>query len=168
MNWESISAISEFVAALAVIVSLIYLAAQVRSGADTFKTSLRDSAFTSLMEYNYAILADPDLSWIFQKGMRDFASLDEQQRARAIHVFYAFFKLFENMYLHYLSGSIDADIWKTNSKVLFAFAAFPGGQGYLEERLPIFDPRYQQLLKKIERVESKSDDFMTGVYSTEA
>ena len=67
MSWDSVSAVSEVVAAIAVVVSLIYIAAQVRSGAESFKTTLRDSSFTSLMEYNYAIIADEDLAWIFQK-----------------------------------------------------------------------------------------------------
>ena len=167
MSWDSVSAISQVVAAIAVVVSLLYISAQVRSGAESFKTTLRDSSFTSLMEYNYAILADENLAWIFQKGMRNLDDLSEKQQARALHVFYAFFKLWENIYLHYLAGSIEESVWKNNSRVLFAYGAMPGAQSYLQERMTIFEPRFQQLLKGIEPTEIHSADLMKGLYKTE-
>lgn len=58
--------------------------------------------------------------------MRDLDTLTEAQQARAVHVFYAFFKLWENIYLHYLTGSIDDTVWKYNSEVLFAYGSLPG------------------------------------------
>ena len=167
MSWDSVSAISQVVAAIAVVVSLVYISAQVRSGAESFKTNIRDSSFTSLMEYNYAILADEELAWVFQKGMRNLDDLSETQQARALHVFYAFFKLWENIYLHYLAGSVDDSVWKNNSKVLFAYGAMPGAQGYLRERMTIFEPRFQQLLKGMEPSETLSEDLIKGPYETE-
>ena len=166
MSWDSVSAVSEVIAAIAVVISLIYISAQVRSGAETFKTTFRDSSFSSLMEYNYAILADEDLAWIFHKGMRNLDQLSEIQLARALHVFYAFFKLWENIYLHYLAGSVDDSVWKNNSKVLFTYGAMPGAQNYLRERMSIFEPRYQQLLKGIEPTMSTSEDLLNSVYDS--
>ena len=158
MSWDSVSAISQVIAAIAVVVSLIYIAAQVRSGASTFKTGLRDSSFASLMEYNYAILADPELAWIFQRGFRNIDALDERQRARALHTFYAFFKLWENIYLHYLEGVVEEPVWRHNSNVLLYYAAMPGAQFYLRERLAIFEPRFGELLKQIEPIEPAAMD----------
>ena len=153
MNWDAIAAISEFVAAIAVVISLIYLAVQVRSGSKTFKTSLRDSTLISLMEWNYSMLAEKDLAWIFQQGARDFDSLDEKDRARATHVFYSFFKLFENIYLHYLDKSVDEEIWLRNRQMLFAYASQPGARYYFNSRMPVFDPRFQELLRTMEAAE---------------
>jgi hypothetical protein len=55
MNWEAITAVSELVAAIAVVISLIYIAVQVRSGANAFRTSIRDTSFHALMGFNYAL-----------------------------------------------------------------------------------------------------------------
>jgi len=60
VNWEAVATISHLVAAIAVVVSSIYLAVQVRAGSATFKTSLRDSTFISLMELNHALLGDKE------------------------------------------------------------------------------------------------------------
>ena len=167
MSWDSVSAVSEVIAAIAVVISLIYISAPERTCAESFKTTLRDSSFSSLMEYNYAILADEDLAWIFHKGMRSLDELSETQQARALHVFYAFFKLWENIYLHYLAGSVDDSVWMNNSKVLFAYGAMPGAQRYLRERMQIFEPRFQQLLKGIEPTVSTSGDVLNSIYEPE-
>jgi hypothetical protein len=168
MGWDAVSAISQVIAAIAVVISLIYIAAQVRSGAESFKTTLRDSSFTSLMEYNYAILADENLAWVFQEGMRDLGALSEAQQARAVHAFYAFFKVWENIYLHYLAGFVDDSVWKNNSRVLFAYGALPGAQQYLRGRMPIFEQRFQELLLGPKPVASPSGDIAEALYRTEA
>ena len=66
MNWEAIGAVGETVGAIAVIISLVYLALQVRSGTRALKTENRDSSFQSLMEFNYILVGDSDLAYLFQ------------------------------------------------------------------------------------------------------
>ncbi len=48
MNWEAIGAIGELLGAMAVVISLVYVASQVKSGTQALKTTTRDSAFHSL------------------------------------------------------------------------------------------------------------------------
>ena len=153
MNWEAIGTVAELVGAIAVVISLIYLASQLRSSSRAFKTSLRDTALKSLMEWNYNMLADPDLGWIFQKGIKDFDSLEERDRARLIHVLFSFFKVFENIYLHYLEGSVDKDVWEQNYKLLSLYASQPGAKNYWNSRYETFHPRFQHLLDLMEQPE---------------
>jgi hypothetical protein len=44
MNWDAITAIAELIGAAAVVLSLIYLAIQVRTGARALQTTMRDSS----------------------------------------------------------------------------------------------------------------------------
>ena len=150
MNWEAIAALSELVAAIAVVVTLIYIALQVRSGASAFKTSLRDSTYHALVEWNYVIIADESLARIFQQAVGDWDSIEDRERARAFHTMYTFFKLFENMYLHYLDGLVEEKTWASNKQVLFLYGTQPGAQNYLDLRMPMFDPEYQKLLQAMD------------------
>jgi hypothetical protein len=149
MNWDAITAIAELIGAAAVVLSLIYLAIQVRTGARALQTTMRDSSFHALTEYNLYLISDPDLPWEFHEGCRDNDALNEKQKARFVHTAYAFFKLFENLYLHYLDGSVRADAWEYNCKILVAYAAQPGAQSYIRARLPIFEPRFRQYLEAL-------------------
>lgn len=148
MNWDAIGSLAELIGAAAVVVSLIYLSFQVRSGTRELRTNTRDLAFQKLMEFNYYVMSDPDLAWIFQSGCRDFQSLEEKERARLVHAMYSFFKMFENIYLHYLDKSVDEEVWVHNSPMLLAYASQPGAQFYLSHRREIFDPRFWDFLEK--------------------
>jgi hypothetical protein len=145
MNWTSITAISEVIGTLAVVVSVMYLAIQVRSGANALKTTMRDNAFQMLQEWNYIVASDPDLPSIIARGSRNFESLDVKDRARFIHMMFSMYKAFERLYLHYLEGSIDEGIWLQNKYFLASYLHQPGSRHYWEDRKGAFDTRFREV-----------------------
>jgi hypothetical protein len=163
MNWEAISAIGEIIGAIAVIISLVYLALQVRSGTRALKTENRDSSFQSLMEFNYSLVGDPDLAYIFQAGCHDFQGVEERERARLVHLLYSFFKMFEKMYLHYLEESVDKTVWIHNRSILFAYSTQPGAQHYLSHRRQIFDPRFLEVLESASSIETPGGHIVSNL-----
>ena len=153
MDWSKIEILLQIIGSLAVVVSVIYLAKQVKDGTKNLKTSMRNSSFNSLMDWNYAIMADSELAWIFQYGCKDFESMNKLQKARFVHVMYSFFKLFENIYLHYLDNSIPKDVWENNRKIFEAYLVTNGAQHYWELRRPIFHPKFQKYIEDIDTSE---------------
>jgi len=147
MNWDAIGAIAEAIGALAVVVSIVYLAVQIKSGTKTLRTTLRDSAFHDMQEWNYVLSSDEELSWIFKRGLRNPKDLNDKEMARFHHMMYSFYKLFENVYLHYLDGSIAKEAWEHNNEILFLYYAQNGAQEYWRDRREIFDPRFTELVE---------------------
>ena len=76
VNWEAISAIGQIVGAIAVVVSLIYLAKEVRSSARATRLasgrSMEASSFGCLNNSQ----SNPDLSELYYRGLHDFESLE--------------------------------------------------------------------------------------------
>ena len=163
MNWEAIGAVGETIGAIAVIISLIYLALQVRSGTRALKTGNRDSSFQSLIEFNNSLATDPDLGYIFQSGCHDYQSLEERERARLMHLLYSFFKIFEKIYLHYLEESVDKTVWIHNKSILFAYSTQPGAQYYLSHRKHIFDPRFLEVLESATSTETPAGHLINNL-----
>jgi hypothetical protein len=147
MNWDAFGAIGEVVAAVAVVVSLIYVSIQLRAGTKALQTTTRDSVFKSLQEWNLVCMGDPRLGWVFQDGARDFEGLGEEDRARFLHVMYSFYKVFENIYLHHLEGVVPLEIWEPNLRMLTAYATQPGCRTYWENRKAAFDPRFNSVME---------------------
>jgi hypothetical protein len=147
MAWELAASIAELIGAAAVVISLVYLAVQVRSATRELRTTTRDSAIQKFMEFNYCVMSDADPGWIFQAGCRDFRSLEEKDRTRLVHAMYSFFKMFENIYLHYLDRSVDEKVWPHNSPMLVAYASQPGAQFYLSHRREISTLGFGHFLK---------------------
>ncbi len=147
MNWEAFGATGELLGGTAVLISLIYVSLQVRAGRQALQTSTRDSVFRQLQEWNYVVMGDPILGDIFQRGAADLDSLDRVERARFAHSMYSFFKLFENIYLHHLDGSVPADLWEGNLPILELYGTQPGGCAYWIERRDAFDRRFVAVLE---------------------
>lgn len=161
MNWDAIGALANLIGAAAVVVSVLYLGRQIRTGTRELRSSTRDSSFHSLMEWNYYVMSDPELGWIFQSGCRDFGSLPEKERARLVHVMYSFFKMFENIYLHHLDGTIEDSVWTHNQPMLLAYAQLPGARYYLAHRRKIFDPRFWQFLEDCQPEDVPAGDLVS-------
>ena len=75
MNWDAISAVAEAIAAIAVIVSLLYLAIQVNQNTRALKSSgLQSARERFLMDLDQATGTQVDAE-IFRRGLNDFDSL---------------------------------------------------------------------------------------------
>ena len=148
---------------IAVIISLVYLAVQVRFGARALKATTRDSTFHYLMEWNYALMADPGLAHAWHRSCVDFSDADEHTRARMVHVMYSFFKMFENMFLHYRDGLIEEHVWQQNTGILKAYATSRGARYYLSHRRSIFDPAYVAFLDGLKEGEVSGGHVVSAV-----
>jgi hypothetical protein len=83
VNWEAISAIGQIVGALAVVISLIYVATEVRSGARATRIASERSLSDLFIRFVRHVAENPHLSELYYRGIRDFDSL-EGRRAGAL------------------------------------------------------------------------------------
>jgi hypothetical protein len=108
VNWEAISAIGQIVGAIAVVVSLIYLAREIRSNA----RSARLASVGSLNRCLAEIATHPHLAEVWNRGMRDLDSLEGAD----LHTFNAFimqlFYIFKELYYQHLEGHLDPRLWR--------------------------------------------------------
>ena len=95
MNWDAIGAVAELLAAIGVIVSLIYLAVQVRRNTHIQRAAnLRDIA-TELAMTIRCTAANPELASLVLRGLADLDALDPVERYRFDSYIYAFVANFE-------------------------------------------------------------------------
>ena len=81
MNWDAIGAIAETLGAVGVILTLAYLAVQIRQSGQATRsetTRVANDADAVML----AIAQDPDLATIFVSGLSDYRSLEPVERVR--------------------------------------------------------------------------------------
>ena len=111
MNWDAIGAVGEVVGASAVVLSLAYLAVQIRLQ----NRESRASTVTHLTEqWNSAALAvaqNGELAKVWTAGLRGEA-LPEDERARFFGLCSSVLHVTEGLYLQKIDGRLDPRIWK--------------------------------------------------------
>ena len=81
MSLEDLGNIGEFVAAVAVVVSLIYLAVQIGQNTRSLRASLADVHFRGVADWLSNVASNSELGKTFFVGLQQFDDLnDEEQR----------------------------------------------------------------------------------------
>ena len=106
MNWEAISAIGQVVGALAVVISLIYLAMQVRSSARETRRAAMRSTVDAITRLAHHVTDNADLAELRNRGFRDFESLDDTDRARFSAYMHSTFRVAEDVYYQHLDEHV--------------------------------------------------------------
>jgi hypothetical protein len=92
MNWEALGAIGEIVGAVAVVVTLGYLAVQIRQNTRSLRAAAVQEVVRSANEWSSLQVRDAKLSVIFAKGINDYSSLSAEQQAQFSHMLYVAFR----------------------------------------------------------------------------
>ena len=84
MNWEAIGAVGEILGALAVAVTLIYLARQTRENSRAVKASSAREVTLAESQWHGELARDPELKRIFMLSMQVPMRAPPFQQARAL------------------------------------------------------------------------------------
>jgi hypothetical protein len=82
MDITTLAAWGEFLGGIAVVISLIYLASQIRQNSKLLRASTATVTQQSTFGPNAMIVADPELSRIWWEGMADRSALSEAEQQR--------------------------------------------------------------------------------------
>jgi hypothetical protein len=114
MNWDAINTIIQIVGVLAVVITLIYLAAQVRQGNVFAKLQARQRMIEQQDNELYAQMEDPSITYASVKD----GPLTEEEQARLSLFLIAFLRQREWEWFQYKDGVIDRDAYKTYHEVI--------------------------------------------------
>ena len=104
MNWDAVGAVAELLGAIGVIVSLVYLAIQIRRNTRIQKrTNLGDIA-TELATTARCVATDPEIANLVLRGYADLDSLDPVERYRFDAFIYTYIANFERALLDARNG----------------------------------------------------------------
>jgi hypothetical protein len=139
--------IGEFLGSIAVLVSLVYLAIQVKRNTETARTSTYQSIVSEFSSLNHAMAGTPDLSILFVNAMENFATLRIEEKARMSQIFFVLFHNFENMFYQHYKGFLDDEVWIGWKRLMLTYHARPGFQTWWSVRSDTFSPLFVEFLR---------------------
>ena len=90
MSLNELANLGQIIGAIAVVVSLFYVAHQIRQNTYAVRSATVQTVHEHFAKWYHLVAADAALSQIVANGLRDYASLSEQERVRFIAAFMAF------------------------------------------------------------------------------
>jgi len=147
VNLETVNAVAQLIAATGVIVSLFYLAAQIRQNTKSQRSVVVDSLTSSLINLLGPQASDPKLTRAFASATEDWHGASEEDRIRAIAVLFALFKLFENAWFQQRQGTLDLQQWEGWKLYMLAYFHRPGVRTWWAMRRATFAPGFRAYLE---------------------
>ena len=142
MNWDAIGAVGEVLGAVGVIVTLVYLALQIRQNTQALRAASVDSMTNIANGIRTNLFSDPNVTAIYMRGLADIESLNDLERER--------FRLLMTNALWALWNSFaqaqlgDTQSWDAQKPLLQRFLSQPGGQWYWQTYKKEFSSDFQQ------------------------
>ena len=146
------------VGAIAVVISLIYLANQVRSNARETRLAAMRSTLDFLNRFTQQIAEHADLAELRSRGFKDFESLEGVDLARFGSHMHAMFRTMETVYYQHLEGHLDPRVWRGLEVVIREVNAQPGVQAWWRLRLHWFDEEFAKFINQQQQTETRHDD----------
>ena len=150
MNWDAVSAISQLIGSIAVVLSVLYLAVQVHQSTRVAKLATKDAAAASLRDVTKPFMENAEVERIWRIGLEDISALSVEQRARFFHAAYQFLKAFETIHFHYVYGMMDKQLWEGWRGLLRHYVAAPGIAEYWNLRPEVFSERFRNFVNSLE------------------
>ena len=143
MDVNAIGAIGNVVAATGVMISLAYLGLQIRNQVREARVKAVHQLTENFRSFLQSLAESEQLANIWIHGIKDFESLAAVDRLRLSCALGNAFRIFDNLYNHYLEGFIDTDAWQSLEVPIDDLIAYPGIQAWWATRRHWYTERYR-------------------------
>ena len=129
---QDLGSIGEFVAAIATIVTLVYLAAQVRQNTRALRSSTFQGISEQMAQNVEPIVYHAEVADVLAKGFSGLGALIPGERIRFQAVLVMSFRRMEAVYVQAEIGSIDRELTRGFERSMFSMLYGPGAAEWWE------------------------------------
>ena len=128
MNWEAVGATGELLGAIGVIISLLYLTAQVRQNTQSVRSSTYQALVDSAQDFSLLLGSDAAVAHTFTRGLAHDEELTDEELAQFTWLFHVIVRQLENGHFQAMNGAMDSQLWQGWTATLRGIVGSPGGR----------------------------------------
>ena len=167
MTWEAISNIADIVGAVAVVVSLVYVARQINQNTQASRSSTRQAIADSALVAVSDLIADSGMAQLMTRDMAG-EEFTPAESLRLAGRGYMVMRHWENIYYQYRTGMLLEDEWRGFRRNLTALLQLRHMQQYWARESEIYSDAFKEEVARIQaEIESDpeaSRSVILGVY----
>ena len=150
MNWEVASTIAEIIGAFAVVISLIYLAMQIRAQNREVRIAAMHDISVGYRD-SLANMAEEQIAFIYNKALHDYDSITDVESIRLIAVLGRVFRVWEEAFIQHQAGRLDERAWQSMHRQFKGYMSSLPFEKVWELRRSYFDPEFTEFVDSLEK-----------------
>ena len=143
MNWDALGAIGEIVGAVAVVVTLAYLAVQIRQNTKAVKATSHHAITDSFNSISVLIAQDPKVGRLWRLGNEDLSNLTDDEQVSHAFLMLAYMRVFETLYYQRKIGTMEEQLFAAEEQTLRWVLTQPGFLAWWESNPISFSVEYR-------------------------
>jgi hypothetical protein len=151
LDITTLAAWGEFIGGIAVIISLVYLASQIRQHSKLQRASTTTATAQIQASYQALIVQDPDVARIFWQGLADLSSLSEADRQRFNPLLTLVFQGLSHRHQFAREGVAGQGTLEEVNTSLNFLSGYPGGRQWWRDWGHSFNQQFRDYVDRLIR-----------------
>ena len=143
MNWEAASALAEWFGVLFVVVSLGYVAIQIRQNTRTVRAATELETGRQWTEFHARVAHSPDMAEIWDKGLADAEDLTAREKRKFLWLVAEYLFMVESLYRQRELGFLGHDIWAQHQNAAVSLLRHPVIESWWESGASPYSPEFK-------------------------
>ena len=145
MTLEDLGNIGEFVGAIGVVASLVYLAVQIRQNTRTLRAATYESLAQATATSNALLISDPEVARVVEAGLGK-EPLPLEDRARFTAYLRMTFRRYDSIFLHHCQSTLPPEAWGAYWNSFRRILRSPNVRDYWERGQEDDTPEFRSLV----------------------
>ncbi len=128
VTFEQLGGLGEFIGALAVLSSLIYVAREIRENSRATRLAAMQSSMLAAQNVMALQAQDRDLARVIRVGLNSVDELTEDEFSQFRYWLFLMLRVSEDLFVQHKAGVIDDETWFARADTLRSVFATPGGR----------------------------------------
>ena len=125
---DALGNLGDFIGGIAVVITLLYLAVQVRQNTRAIRVASMQSSMLAAQNIGILPAQDRDLARVVRVGLITPDELDEDEFQQFRYFLMGMLRVHEDMFVQHRAGVVDDETWMARSSSLKTMFSMPGGR----------------------------------------
>lgn len=143
MNWEAVSAVAEWVGLIFVVVSLGYVAVQIRQNTTTVRAATELETGRQWSEFHGRIAHSREMADIWDKGLTDPEQMNATEKRKFIWLVAEYVFLVESLYRQRQLGFLGRDSWLQHQGAVAGLLLHPVIESWWQSGVSPYSPEFK-------------------------
>ena len=149
MNWEAIGSTAEAVSVVLVLVSILYLAVQVRQNTNTVKGASHHAVTDSFNAISSLLAQNTDMARLWRLGNMGLENLTEDEQSSYAFLCIMYMRVFETIYYQRKIGTMTEQLYLAEEQTLKWSLSQPGNREWWESNPISFSSEYREYIASL-------------------
>ena len=151
MSLEQVFFLSQSIAAVGVVASLIFVGFQVRDSAKAVRSATAQAVHENFASWYISLADNPGALATALKGFADLSALSPAETTQFNCTYLAFLSHSQNAFHQWRQGHLAGDLWACWEALLMNMVHTPGGAEFWRQRSYVFAPDFGEAVATIMR-----------------